>query len=245
MKTDIWMPFYIADYLKDTTHLTTELHGAYMLLLIGCWTRGGYLPNEDGQLAAIAKLPPRTFKASRAVLMSFFRPTEDGSAYTHKRVDSELSKARALSDARRQNALKGGRPKKQEVSEKKPIGLLEGKLGKTSLARPSQLPPPSEVSSEDKSSAGLGIVTDDPNGSAWNLAVALLTECGDMSILSARSFFGKLLSVNGIEARDLLGSLAQAVNTQTRDPKSYLTKAAQAVGRRKGESSAPKRVGFV
>lgn len=46
MKTDIWMPFYIGDYLKDTQHLSTEEHGAYFLILMELWIKNGSIPEK-------------------------------------------------------------------------------------------------------------------------------------------------------------------------------------------------------
>ena len=50
-----WMPFYVADYLRDTRQLTTCEHGAYVLLILEYWATGG-LPNDDDRLARIVGL---------------------------------------------------------------------------------------------------------------------------------------------------------------------------------------------
>jgi uncharacterized protein YdaU (DUF1376 family) len=78
------MPFYIADYLGDTEHLSTLQHGAYCLLLFSYWRRGG-LPNDDQQLANIAKMPLSDWLIHRPILQALFY---DG--WRHKRVDAEL-----------------------------------------------------------------------------------------------------------------------------------------------------------
>jgi uncharacterized protein YdaU (DUF1376 family) len=89
-KTDIWMPLYIGDYLADTSRLTTEQHGAYLLLLMDYW-RSGRLPDNDQVLAQITKLSSDAWSNARAMLEQFFS-IEDG-YWIHKRVEQELSQA--------------------------------------------------------------------------------------------------------------------------------------------------------
>ena len=59
-KVDIWMPLYVADYLSATSRLTTEQHGAYLLLLMDYW-KNGAPPNNDAVLAQITKLSPNAW----------------------------------------------------------------------------------------------------------------------------------------------------------------------------------------
>jgi uncharacterized protein YdaU (DUF1376 family) len=81
------MPLYVAEYRKDTGHLSTAEHGAYMLLIMHYWATGG-LPDNDGQLARITGWTLAEWRRSRATLQAFFH---DG--WKHKRVDHELGKA--------------------------------------------------------------------------------------------------------------------------------------------------------
>jgi hypothetical protein len=86
-KTDIWMPLYIGDYLADTSRLTTEQHGAYLLLLMDYW-RSGRLPDNDQVLAQIAKLPLETWLIHRGILQGFFEASNG--EWIHSRVEKEL-----------------------------------------------------------------------------------------------------------------------------------------------------------
>lgn len=109
-KTDTWMPFYVTDYLGDTMHLTTVQHGAYLLLLLACWKAGGALEDDDTQLSTITRLSPPDWKKNAPVLRRFF--AEANGQLEHGRVLAELSKAKELSDKRKEIGKKGGRPSK-------------------------------------------------------------------------------------------------------------------------------------
>ena len=92
-KPDTWMPLLVDKYLGDTTDLTTEQHGAYLLLLMSCWKKGGELPADDARLRSITKLDPKPWAASRDLLMGFFE--RDGDVYRQKRLTAELVRATA------------------------------------------------------------------------------------------------------------------------------------------------------
>lgn len=95
-----WMPLYVGDYLSDTMHLTRSEHGAYMLLIMAYWKRGGPLPDDSASLAAITKssldewegtLSTGVERALNARCRPFFS-VHDG-FWHHKRIDEELERA--------------------------------------------------------------------------------------------------------------------------------------------------------
>jgi uncharacterized protein YdaU (DUF1376 family) len=95
-----FMMFYPGDYLRDTGHLSTEEHGAYLLLLWHAWTQNGVLPPDDELLRRITRLAPKAWARSRAIVLGFFTLKDDG--YHQKRMDRELAKARAMVAKRRE-----------------------------------------------------------------------------------------------------------------------------------------------
>jgi len=97
---DLWMPLYIGDYMSGTSRLTTEQHGAYLLLIMDYW-KNGALPDNDAILAQITRLPPDAWSMHRAVLEHFF--TVENGEWKHKRIEREMDAAR---------------DKKQKASEK-------------------------------------------------------------------------------------------------------------------------------
>src|SRR5688572_12402114 len=109
-KPDVWMPLFFGDYLADTLHLTTEHHGSYFLLLMAAWKRGGSLPDDDSQLAAISKMTPSQWRKARAVIAPFWQIANG--QWTQKRLSRELENAKSRSKTASENGVLGGRPPK-------------------------------------------------------------------------------------------------------------------------------------
>lgn len=153
-KTGIWMPIYIGDYLADTTMLSTEQHGAYLLMLMAYW-KNGPLPDDDEILANITRLPIDRWKKTRGLLLGFFSVI-DG-FLINRRADEEKSKADDFLAKQRSNGAKGGRPPKPKnpnETQNKPMGSV--------WLNPNETPSPSPShslnisSNEDMSSAVAG-----------------------------------------------------------------------------------------
>jgi uncharacterized protein YdaU (DUF1376 family) len=144
-KSDTWMPLYIADYLRKTMHLTRDQHGAYLLLLMACWDRGGRLPNDAGQLAGIARATAGEWKRLAPIILPFFK--SDGAHLVQDRVIEEHEKATRLSEARREAGKQGGRPRKEskDGSQQKPKAFANGNQIGSQNETPAgvrSLPPP-------------------------------------------------------------------------------------------------------
>lgn len=98
------MPLFAGDYLADTDHLTTEEHGAYLLLLMAMWRRRGRVPDDDKDLARMTRLSLpkwRAIKKRLSPLLIF----SDGEI-TQKRLQKELKNAEDYSKSQSEKARK-------------------------------------------------------------------------------------------------------------------------------------------
>jgi uncharacterized protein YdaU (DUF1376 family) len=91
-----YMPLYVADYLADTAHLSTQAHGAYLLLIMNYWQRGEALPSEDRKLARIARMTDDEWAGVRDDIADFF--TDEDGFWRHGRIEAELNKVREKSE---------------------------------------------------------------------------------------------------------------------------------------------------
>lgn len=115
-RLDTWMPLYVGDYLQDTMHLSAEQHGMYLLLIMACWKGRNMLPSDETQLAAIARVSLKTWKAQQPVIAPFFHVEDDH--WEHKRVALEISKAERISE-RRSKAGANGAAKRWQADGKR------------------------------------------------------------------------------------------------------------------------------
>ena len=99
------IPLFADAYLADTMHLTTEEHGAYLLLLMAAWRQDDCsLPDDDRKLARIVGLTARKWSAIRGTILEFWT-VEDGKIY-QARLRKERGYVRQKSEANRQNVRK-------------------------------------------------------------------------------------------------------------------------------------------
>jgi uncharacterized protein YdaU (DUF1376 family) len=113
-RPDTWMPIYWGDYLRDTMHLSTEEHGAYLLLLAHYWTQGGPFTDDQRSLKSVTKMTAKRWQKVRPILATFF-VVEDGK-WRHKRVDVELQRATDITIARQKAGKIGGKAKANNLA---------------------------------------------------------------------------------------------------------------------------------
>jgi uncharacterized protein YdaU (DUF1376 family) len=120
-KTDIWMPLYVADYLSSTTRLTTEQHGAYLLLIIDYW-KSGRLPDDDSILANVTRLSMDAWAKHRGVLQGFFEVSNG--EWIHTRIEKEIEKSGDLKLAQIKKSILGNYVKYGKIDQRVETDLI-------------------------------------------------------------------------------------------------------------------------
>ena len=133
MKSEIWFPFYLNDWLADTTELEAEGQGIYLLLILSIFKKGD-LPRDIGKLSRIARTDDEDLL--QEILEDYFTPAHDG--YTHRRADEVRAEIRRRRETAAENGRKGGRPRNKNnpektngLTQKKPTGFGSGNPDET------------------------------------------------------------------------------------------------------------------
>lgn len=151
------MPMYWDAYLADTTHLTTEEHGAYMLLLAAMWRRNSWVPDDDKDNARIVGVTPAKWRKIKARLVDTVSGLRiaDG-RITQEKLQKVWENTQENIAKNRKNGAKGGRPKSNKNNDlAKPNGFVSVNPNET-IPEPYPYPEPDidkEKSTKKESSA--------------------------------------------------------------------------------------------
>ena len=102
-----FMQLYIGDYLRDTSGLTTEAHGAYLLILFAMCNADGWVSAEPRKLAQYARMTVARWAKIAPDIVPFLT-IEEGMA-TQGRLLKQLEKASGKSLARKTKRLEMSR----------------------------------------------------------------------------------------------------------------------------------------
>mgnify|MGYP001571888514 CR=1 FL=1 len=108
MSESPWFRLYPADYFAKTGRLTRSEHGAYLLLLLHYYSIGP-LPNNDADLAALAKCSLKEWAGVKPRIWSYFR--EDHAVLRQDRCDIEIEHRNALIEQKKTAGSIGGKAK--------------------------------------------------------------------------------------------------------------------------------------
>jgi len=106
--------FNIADYRKDTGHLSTIEHGIYRQLIDWYYLDENPIPLETQVVSRRLRLASEVEVLSlQNVLSDFFK--EGKSGYVHKRIELDINDYHEQAEKNQRNGKLGGRPKKTQV----------------------------------------------------------------------------------------------------------------------------------
>jgi uncharacterized protein YdaU (DUF1376 family) len=110
-----------------TGRLTTEQHGAYLLILLDYW-KNGPPPNDDAVLAPLARMTPAAWRKAKPAIIGFF--DIEGGNLIQKRVERERSRAAEVTEER-SKAGKAGAAKRWHSGKQR-----DGKRIANAMAEP-------------------------------------------------------------------------------------------------------------
>lgn len=119
--------FNIADYRKDTQHLTPMEHYIYRELMDWYYLDEAPIVNDSAKITRRVRLGYENEQLLQNVLDDFF--TLDGDYWVHGRIEREIELYRVNADIARVNGSKGGRPRKPRKTQ--PVNLANPDVTQT------------------------------------------------------------------------------------------------------------------
>lgn len=109
-----FMPLWVSDFMGKTSDLDAKETGAYLLILMALWTRGGTLPDDQKKLQRIARVGRDWPKVWDAI--SHYFTIADGEI-SQQRLSEELHKVNMKREVNSHAGARGGRAKALKAKE--------------------------------------------------------------------------------------------------------------------------------
>ena len=209
-KPNAWMPLYIGDYLRKTMRLNAEQHGAYLLLLMAYW-QDGPLPDDDDQLAAIARLDGKGWAKVSKVVRPYFR--SEGGQLHHDNAERLKTEAVEKYERRSKAGSNNVRTRYQQPTNGT---ALEYEPPPQSQSQPHSSNEENSRRDADASEP------EDLKGKIFGTALDWLASKSGKSKNSLRSLAGKWIKDHGEEAT--LKAMNEAAKNSPLDPVPYIEK---------------------
>ncbi len=202
-----YMPFYVGDYLLDTTLLDLEEHGAYCLLLFHYWKQN-YLENDEKKLRKLLNIHGNKCKRILKNILPFFE-VKDG-FLINKRMEKELQKRGKRSEHARAAARARWMP--GACPEQCPNDAHEHAISELELEQ--ELKDNSEANASDASASSSPSI--DP---VWHTGLDLLVGKGTKE-QTARTLLGRWVKEHGEET--VAFAIDRALQEQPVEPKAFI-----------------------
>jgi len=188
-----WFPFSVADYRRDTKHLTAEQDGIYRRLIDEYMFERQPLIDNDVALARIAGVSLDSWGIAAAILRPYFF-VENG-RLRHKRCDEELRKQDEYAKIASEKGKKGAKKRWGKDNKKQRVngpGIATAIATAIAPAMPHQTlsslkkekkdtPLPPKTVDNSKPLPGVGAVPDGKGGSqGWKGRIELHLKDGDI-----------------------------------------------------------------
>ena len=259
------MPLWTDAYLADTSHLNTEEHGAYLLLLIAAWRSPDCkIPDNDAFLAKVSRLGMKRWLRVRSALEPFW--TVSDGVWIQKRLSAERKKTELVFLKRRKAALAGvqakrlknketssahGEPMEQPpLNPGEPIPTLPYPIASESISNEIDSSDPPSVphggQSENVELLPIPLFMRRPPGGDWSVllfrqGLDWLVENSGQSERQARAMLGKWLKLTGGDHQAVFEKLAEAEQQKIADPAGWVSACLQAPAKASGISEELRR----
>lgn len=137
------MPFFVDAYLADTSHLTLEEHGAYVMLLMAMWRRDGTIPDDDKDNARILGVSRRKWLVIKERLLPFLEVygPPNGRLLSQKRLQKEWNSCAEYRAKQREKAVVGVEVRRKHSQQLSfGHGLTHGATQSTPTGQPARSP---------------------------------------------------------------------------------------------------------